>query len=74
MSLIQSIENAGFEVSALIALEPLIVKFVEDAIAAAPQLEADGRAILDKVEGIFHSASAPEPATPPITSTPPAAS
>jgi len=65
MSLISTIEMTGSELSALMTLEPLIVKFVEDAIAAAPQLETDGKAILAKVETIFHYSPSPAPAPTP---------
>jgi hypothetical protein len=57
------------EVEAVMALEPLIVQFVEDAIQAAPTLEADGKAILAKVESIFHGGST----TTTTTTTSPAA-
>lgn len=70
MSLITSIENIGTEVSALVALEPLIVKFVEDAMVAAPILEADGKAVLAKIESIFH-ATTPAASTSPNSPPPP---
>lgn len=73
MSLISTIKTAATEVAPLIELEPLIVKFVQDATAAAPELKADGEAILAKVESIFHAATPAVPATPPATPPPAAA-
>lgn len=52
------------EVEAVMALEPLLVQFVEDAVKAAPQLEADGKAILAKIESIFHGST---PVVAPVT-------
>lgn len=47
------------DVEALIALEPLLFKFIADARAAAPQLESDGAELVDKLKAIFHPAPVP---------------
>ena len=60
MSLGTFIEDA----EALIALEPLLVKFIEDARAAAPQLEADGADLIAKLKEIFHPATVTVTAPP----------
>ena len=49
------------DAEALIALEPLLVKFIEDARAAAPQLEADGEDLLAKLKEIFLPATVTVP-------------
>lgn len=56
-----SIGNWIEDAEALIALEPLLIKFIEDARAAAPALEADAEALKEKLEAVFH----PAPAAPP---------
>ena len=59
------------DVEALIALLPLVLKFIEDARAAAPALEADAVDLKSKVEAIFTKTSAPVTPTP-VTPPPPA--
>lgn len=57
-----SLGNIIQDAEALIALEPLLIKFIEDARAAAPQLEADAESLIAKLKTIFHD-------TPVITTT-----
>lgn len=54
-SIVEKIEQIGGALIAVEALVPLIEKFVDDAKAIAPQLEADGVAIKNKLSEIFKS-------------------
>lgn len=56
------------DAEALIALEPVLMKFIEDARAAAPALEADAEALKTQLLAIFHPAPATVPSAIPPTS------
>lgn len=60
-----SLGNIVQDVEALVALGPVLFKFIEDARAAAPQLEADAEELKTKLEAIFHSTPAVIVVTPP---------
>lgn len=54
-SIVDKFEEVSAAVGAVEALVPLIEKFIDDAKAAAPELEADGLAIELKLKAIFKS-------------------